>query len=278
MYYECIFYIKIIYLYYLYIYIMFKIKIKLESLLYNNDKEALNYLKYQNINIDEYDKEIEKKIVNEIELNVRADYSIDYLLKKLSKNLMDKIDVNEQKNKKIKTCVYCFADRDLENPENKNEIIIIDKNIKISKIQNQIDIDNIDIDQEDVSEIEFNDDELSDIDYDELSDIDYDELSDIDYGGGQNGNKILLCKNCKKVYFFHKYFDWKTYTGDYKNYRGIFPFPELIYLRNNENKISFNLIDNQRKEIPYIYNEKSILSPYDNIKNINMAFFKQIYL
>jgi len=254
---------------------MFKIKIKLESLLYNNDKEALNYLKYQNINIDEYDKEIEKKIVNEIELNVRADYSIDYLLKKLSKNLMDKIDVNEQKNKKIKTCVYCFADRDLENPENKNEIIIIDKNIKISKIQNQIDIDNIDIDQEDVSEIEFNDDELSDIDYDELSDIDYDELSDIDYGGGQNGNKILLCKNCKKVYFFHKYFDWKTYTGDYKNYRGIFPFPELIYLRNNEKKISFNLIDNQRKEIPYIYNEKSILSPYDNIKNINMAFFKQ---
>jgi len=254
---------------------MFKIKIKLESLLYNNDKEALDYLKYQNIDVDEYDKEIVKDIVNEIELNVQDDYSIDYLLKKLSKTLMDKIDVQEQNNRKLKTCVYCFADRDLKNPDNENKIIIVDKNIKISKIRTQSDIDAIDIDEEDVSEIEFEDEsEIS-----ELSEIDMGELSDIDYGAGvggaPNGNKILLCNNCKKVYYFHKYFDWGNANLIYKNFKGIFPFPELIYLRNNEQKLSFNLIDNQKKEIPYIYNEKSILSPYDNIRDINKQFFKQ---
>jgi len=258
---------------------MFKIRIKLESLLYNNDREALEHLKLQNINIDEYDKEIVKDVVNEIELNVRDDYSIDYLLKKLSKTLMDKIDVQEQKNKNLKTCVYCFADRDLKNPENKNEIITVDKNIKISKIQTQSDIDAIDID-DDVSEIEFEDEE-DESELSQLSDISMDEFSDTEdhfgagIGGGQNGNKILLCKNCKKVYYFNKYFDWQKYTGNYKNFKGIFPFPELIYLRNNEKKLSFNLIDNQRKEIPYIYNEKSILSPYDNIKEINKQFFRQ---
>ena len=235
-----------LFIYIIYIYIMFKIKIKLESLLYNNDKEALDYLKFQNIDVDEYDKEIVKDIVNEIELNVRDDYSIDYLLKKLSKTLMDKIDIQEQNNKKINTCVYCFADRDLKNPENKNKIIIMDKNIKISKIQTQRDIDNIDIEEEDVSEVEFEDDEseLSDIDMGELSDIE-----NIDYGagvgGGQNGNKILLCNNCKKVYFFNKYFDWQKHTGDYKNFKGIFPFPELIYLINDciaDQKKNYHLI------------------------------------
>lgn len=258
---------------------MLKIKIKLESLLYNNDKEALDYLKKidnKNININNYVQEPKKEIVNEIELEVREDYSIDYLLKKLSKKLMDKIDIQEN-NENIKTCVYCFADRDLKNIENENQIIIMDQNIKISKIKTQQEIDDIDIDEEDMSEIEFDDDfdesDLSSINIDELSDDE--ELYGAGMGGSKNGNKIFICNNCKKIYFFKKYFDWKNYKGEYKNYKGIFPFPELIYLRNKEKKLSFNLIDNQKKEIQYIYNDKSILSPYDNIIEINKQFLKK---
>ena len=255
---------------------IFKIKIKLESLLYNNDKKALDYLKFKNINIDKYDKEIVKEIVNEIELDVRDDYSIDYLLKKLSHTLFNKID-GYKRDKNLNTCVYCFADRDRKNPKNKNEIIIIDKNIKISKIQTQQDIDDIDIDN--ISEIEFNDD-LSSISIDELySDLDLlddeEEFYGAGIGGASNENKIFICNNCKKVYFFNKYFDWEHYKEDFKNYKGIFPFPELIYLRNDTQKISFNLIDNQKKEIPYIYNDKNIISPYNYIKEIEKKFLKE---
>ena len=254
---------------------MFKLKIKLESLLYNNDEEALDYLRFKNINIDEYDQETRKGIVNEIELEVREDYSIDYLLKKLSKTLMNKIDYQYQKehnNEELKTCVYCFADRDLKKPENVNKIILMDKNMKINKIRTQAEIDAIDVEEDELSEIDFDSDE------EELSDIDMDELSEIDYGaggGGQNGNKILMCNNCKKCYFYNKYFDWKKAPVNYENFRDIFPFPELIYLRNETKKLSFNLIDNQRKELPYEYNEKNILSPYNHIKEIEKKFFKQ---
>jgi len=213
---------------------MLKIKIKLESLLYNNDNEAIEYLKFKNIPVDEYDREIKKDIVNVIELEVREDYSIDYLLKKLSKKLMNQIDVQYTKKtqKELKTCVYCFADRDLKNPENENKIIIMDRNIEIKKIKNKEDIDNIDIEDDDVSEIDLDDDisELSDIEFDDISDIDNME------GGGMNGKKILLCNNCKKVYFYNKYFDWTTFQTDYNTFDDIFPFPELIYLRNEKKK------------------------------------------
>jgi hypothetical protein len=248
---------------------MFKIKIKLESLLYNNDNEAIEYLKFKNIPVDEFDKEIKKDIVNEIELEVRDDYSIDYLLKKLSRTLMDKIDVQHTKKtkKELKTCVYCFADRDLKNPENQNEIIIMDKNIKINKISKQKDIDDIDIEEDDVSEIDFDEEELSDIDMGDLSDVENIE------GGGMNGGKILLCKNCKKAYFYNKYFDWVKYQENYENFSDIFPFPELIYLRNKKKKLTFNLIDSQRKEIPYQLNEQDMMSPYNNIKEIEKKFF-----
>ena len=253
---------------------MLKIKIKLESLLYNNDNEAIEYLKFKNIPVDEYDREIKKDIVNVIELEVRDDYSIDYLLKKLSRTLMDKIDIQHTKKtqKDLKTCVYCFADRDLKNPKNENEIIIMDGNIKINKITKMKDIDDIDIEEDDISEIEFDefDDEIS-----ELSDIDLDDISDIENigGGGINGKKILLCNNCKKVYFYNKYFDWATFQSDYDTFSDIFPFPELIYLRNEKQKLTFNLIDSQRKEIPYEFNDKNFMSPYDNIKEIERKFF-----
>ena len=251
---------------------MLKIKIKLESLLYNNDNKALSDLKKLNINTDDYDKEIVKDIVNEIELDVRDDYSIDYLLKKLSRTLFDKID-GYKRDKNLNTCVYCFADGDRKNPENKNKIIIIDQNANpVNEIETQEHLDNMDIDEFEGSDIVITDDE----DYDDSDDSSL-SLVSANYGagigGGQNGNKIFICNNCKKVYFFDKYSDWRQ--GDYENFKGIFPFPELIYLRNNEKKLSFNLIDNQRKEISYIYNGKSILSSYDNIKDINRQFFKQ---
>jgi hypothetical protein len=211
---------------------MLKIKIKLESLLYNNDDKALSNLKKLNINTDEYDKEIVKDIVNEIELNVRDDYSIDYLLKKLSRTLFDKID-GYKRDKNLNTCVYCFADGDRKNPENKNKIIIIDQNVHpVDEVETQEHIDNMDIDEFEGSEIVITDDEDYDSDDSDDSSL---SLVSANYGagigGGQNGNKIFICNNCKKVYFFDEYSDWRK---DYTNYKGIFPFPELIYLRNNE--------------------------------------------
>lgn len=181
------------------------IKIKLESILYNNDKYALEILKKNNLykNIEKYEKPIEKKIVNEIIIDIEKDNTIDYMLKKLSFNLFEKIE--KENNKKTYNCFYCFADSDKENPSNKNEIINLKKKEvnNVPKIEEEIDIDEIDINDEELSEIDLED--LEEMDLEELSDIS--GLSELEGGNKkEEKNKIFICKNCKKVYFMNKYF------------------------------------------------------------------------
>lgn len=242
------------------------VKINLETILYNNDKTTLNYIKSKKLieNIEDYEKPIEKKIVNQIDIEIRKDDTIDYMLKKLCSKLFSLLE--KENNKKNKHCFYCFADRDLENKKDLNEIIKITNIISLKKIEKIEDIDNIDINDEELEELEIDEeeDELS-----ELSDID---LSDIEqFGGSKDKNNIFICKNCKKVYFFNKYFNYKD--SDLTKYNDIFPFPELFYLRNNQEKLSFKLIDNQRKTIEYKYNNNNIISPYNEIQNVNKTFF-----
>jgi len=237
------------------------VKIKLETILHNNDKIAIQYLKDKKLyNTEEYEKEIKTKIVNEFDIDLKEDNNIDYVLKKLSFELFNLLDIDNNKNDKH--CFYCFESKNKDTGD-KNEIIKVSRNIKIDKITKIEDIDDMDID-EDFSDIEIDDDELSDI-----SDLDLSDIEDME-GGSRNKNNIFICKNCKKIYFFNKYFNYKD--SDLKNYNDIFPFPELFYMRNKEEIMQFSLIDNQRKKIEYIYNEKNITSPYNELKNINKTF------
>lgn len=241
------------------------VNIKLESILYNNDKNALEYIKSKNLldNIEEFEKPIEKKIVNEILIDIKEDDTIDFLLKKLSLNLFKLLEI--ENNKDSYHCFYCFADKNLNKKDEKNEIIKISKNISISKIEDIKDLDEFDIDEDELSEIELDDDELS-----EISDLESSEQ----FGGGSKKNNIFICKNCKKIYFFNKYFNYKD-TTDLNKFNDIFPIPELFYLRNNNEKLSFKLIDNQRKKIEYVYNNLDINSPYNVLDSVNKTFINK---
>lgn len=242
------------------------VKIKLESILYNNDKTTIEYIKEKNLisNIEDYEKPIEKKIVNEISINIKEDDTIDYLLKKLSYNLFKLLEI--ENNKESYHCFYCFSDRNLNNKEDMNEIIKVNKNISVSKIEKQKDIDDISVDDDELSEIDFDDDELS-----EISDLDLSETEQ--FGGGGDKKNIFICKNCKKIYFFNKYFNYRD--QNLVSYNDIFPLPELFYLRNENDVLSFKLIDNQRKKIDYKYNDKDIISPYNELENIGKQFFNK---
>lgn len=242
------------------------IKIKLESILYNNDINAIKYLKDNNLyDVKDYEKEIEKNIVNEINIEINEDDTIDYLLKKISHKLFSELE-NDKNKKDDYCCFYCFSRENKETKE-KNEIIKVKKNISISKIKTQEEIDDIEIEDE-MSDIEL-EDELS-----EISDLDLSDITDMEGGNNSKSkNNIFICKNCKKIYFFNKYFDFRD--TKLKEYNDIFPLPELFYLRNNEKKLSFNLIDNQRKTIEYKYNDKNIESPYNVLNEINKTFLSK---
>ena len=137
------------------------IHFNIHSLLYNNDPDAIEALKQlgEYETYKSYDKEVERKIVNKITLNINDDDTIDYIKRKLSLELFEKI-----KNKKDqKTCFYCF--RDHNDAGKKNEIIELKE------------------DKEDVEDDLFKDFKIKkkeDIEDDDLDDINLDDLSDFE--------------------------------------------------------------------------------------------------
>ena len=75
------------------------IHFNIHSLLYNNDPDAIETLKqlgkYETYK--SYDKEVQPKIVNKITLSINDDDTIDYIKRKLSLELFEKI--KDKKNK-----------------------------------------------------------------------------------------------------------------------------------------------------------------------------------
>jgi hypothetical protein len=231
------------------------ITFNLNSLLYNNDKEAIEtlkgmglYEKYKN-----FDKPQVSSIVNSFKLRINDDDSIDFIKKKLSLMLIEKID--EDKNKNKKCCFYCFNN-------NNNEVIEMKKSLKKDVFK----------DFSKKKEEEKEEDLLDDLDFsdeDEDSDVESIDIDDImAMDGGGKKNKIFVCNNCKKIYFFKRYFS----IEDYEKYDDIYPFPDLFYMWNGDRKIGFNLIDIQKKGIEYKKGDMDLTSPFENVTTINRKY------
>ena len=240
-----------------------KLNIKINSLLYNNDPIAINILKEKELyeKYKNYDKEVQNKIVNNIILEVNKDDTVDYIKKKLSLFLFEKI-----KNKKNqKTCFYCFSDKNINN--NKlNEIIILDKQFQDKKIKEE--------DEEDEEMKDFLEDLDLDLDDEDLDlDLDLDdEEEEIEQTGGNSKknnkySKIMICHNCCKCYLFDKYFNI-----DFEYFNDIYPFPEIINLSTKDDIFGYKFINNQRKKIELMINDIELNNPFENISQINKEF------
>jgi hypothetical protein len=249
----------------------------INSLLYNHDNDAIEMLKSQNKYnlIKDYEKPVQNKIVNTIKLEVNDDDTIDYIKKKLSLALFNKI----QNKKNQKTCFYCFSDKDIITNKS-NDIIISKSNIlsgistkKISEKEEKNEINFL----EDNLEEDF---DLGDINLDDLSDDESDDesiasinISEIlqngagkkQKGGSKDEKKIMICHNCKKCYMFDSYFD----IDKFENYNDIFPLPELFHLSTEKEILGYNLIDIQRKKIPLMLQDINVTNPFENITLIN---------
>lgn len=249
-----------------------KINFILHGLYYNNNKDAINKLKelgkYEQY--QKYDKkEVEyHKNINKISLEINDDDTIDYIKKKLSVELYNKLEKNS------KTCHYCFS-----NSNNKNEVIntqkteedifqdifTIDKK-KFKKKQDEDEESDFDL-----SPVDDDDDDLDKLLEEDFVDDDDDEsdsLASISIGpsltsqrgaGKKKNKKIFICHNCRKIYFFN---------GFDVNNTDIFPFAELFYLWSNEEIIGHDIINNQKKKIEL----EDFMSPFKNIKKIDGIF------
>ena len=259
----------------------------IHSLLHNNDVDAIEYLKKHNLykKYKDFDKPIETRITNTIKLTVNFDDTIDYIKKKLALYLFDKIKIDEDSKKQKTTCFYCFKDGSTMKT---NEIIKTREvfvNRILSKVKKQQDNEMKEELIEEKEDMEDIDEMLNDIDFSDLSDADY--LNELDSlmtpsleqnGGsikntkviGEQPKNIMVCHNCKKIYFFTKYFSLRNY----ENFNDIYPFPELFHMHNNKDIFGYSLIDFQQKQIPLELEisktEKiQITDPYVNIDKIN---------
>jgi len=244
-----------------------KIHFNINSLLYNNDEDAIEMLKSMGKydKYKSYDKSVQKKIVNKISLEVNDDDSIDYIKRKLSLHLFDKI--KDTKNQK--TCFYCFADRNKDGKV--NEIIKTQEDLFKG-----IEIEEKKEDDEDLGLDDINLDDLSDFDEDEdesesLASVDISELfggskkkKSKNQKGGSKKRNIMVCHNCCKCYLFNSHFN----IDDFEKYDDIFPFPELFHLSKNEQIMGYSLIDNQRKNLELLIKGKDITNPFLNITSI----------
>jgi hypothetical protein len=221
--------------------------INIHSLLYNNDPEALKILKdigkYNDYK--KYDKDVEPKIVNKIKLEIYTDDTIEYIKKKLSLELFEKIKENNKGK-----CFYCFDNKN-------NEIIDVSskKDISYEKENDESD------DLGDLSDIE-------DIDYEDIEN--FEELDDILEGGGKN-MKIMICHNCCKCYMMRNYFS----GTNYEKFNDIYPFPEIIHLSTENNILGYDFRDGRNdKKINLELNNNNISNPYNHISKVNNEFLK----
>ena len=239
------------------------VSFNIKSLLYNNDIEAIEVLKQLKLysKYASYDKDIIERVVNTIKLTINDDDTIDYIKKKLSLELFQKLKVSKTINK---TCFYCFSDKNIKTHKTNEIIKVEDKTTIVEedlftefKTKKKEDI-------EEDSDDEFNLDDLSDMSDDEsLASIDISEL--LQDGGAKKTKNIMVCHNCKKIYFFKNHFD----INNFEKYDDIFPLPDLFYFWNDTNKIGYKLIDNNQNDLIDIGIQESFNSPFSNIKDIN---------
>ncbi len=230
------------------------ITFKIKSLLYNNDVEAIEYLKRLKLynKYSQYDRVVESKVVNTIKMDFYTEDMIDYIKKIFTLHLFDKI--KKENNKDKNTCFYCFAHK---GNGKDNEIIKINQ-----KEEKEDDFGDIDEFDEDLADILGDDDEESDIESVDISDMTggaRDKNKDLDM---ETNRKIMVCHNCCKIYLFNKYYN------DQLEYDDIFPIPELITFFHNDNMIGHNYIDNMRKPVELSLKNIDIRFPYDNITEI----------
>jgi hypothetical protein len=242
-------------------------KIKLHSLLYNHDFNALEELKTKRIDIyNDMNKPIETGIVNTIDVKIDKQDNVEFLKHAITNLLIDKLKIGKKNN----TCFYCFNNK---GGDKENEIINVKKSVKkfsLKKIKLDDDEDFLDEEKED--DIDLDDIDLDDIDLDDIELDEDDEdfnLDDIMQNGGSRGSNIMVCHNCKKVYFFNKYID--IFKVD--KYDDIYPIPELFYLWNDKGeKYTFTMKDNFNKEIEYKIIEDNLINPLENLQKINKKY------
>lgn len=247
------------------------ISVNLHGLLYNNDENAIEILQQLNL-LDKYKnflKEPKSAIINKLKVTVRENDSIDYVKRKLTLELFERI--KESKNNK--TCFYCF------NEHKDNEIIKLSKDVEIKKVEKLSPTEDIDITEDEISDIELEDKDLldSDIDFDDDIDALLEEVEDINLefeqlGGAKSNQKIFVCHNCKKIYVFENYFNVKYFD----EYQDIFPLPELFYLWKNEKQLGHSYkkkVFGKRIDIDLSINDKSYISPYENLDDVSRNIY-----
>ena len=242
-----------------------KLTFNINSLLYNHDNDAVNTLQEQfPAKYNQYkhflNKPVEVKTTNKITMDIHTDDSIDYIKKKLSIKLFNDM--------KKSSCLYCFNDTDTEVVSVK--VKSATKNIFDLKIgkkketkEDDIDLDDIDLDDLDIDDLDLDDLDLEDVSVGSMDISDISEMS----GGAKNTSKnVFICNHCKKIYSFDDYFK----ISEFDKYTGVFPFPEIISFTNKNNlPVSFQVVDNMRKQIEYSFDTFEAKSPFHNINNID---------
>ena len=225
-----------------------KLNIKLEGLLYNNDKDALEEAIKYDKKYKIFENKVKRSEVNNFELEIEKDDMIDTLLKKLNIKLFEKI---EYKNKEDKHCLYCFKNH------KKNEIIDFTKKVDKNKELKEL--------------LGFDDEEDLDLDLDiDFEDFDLDEEEEDNIYGGSKGKnkkqKIFVCYNCMKIYYFNEYYKIE------KTYKDIFPYTDLFYLFVNDITLPYNYyLKNNKKKV---YDLNIPKNPLDDIEKVNYKYIK----
>jgi hypothetical protein len=252
-----------------------KLTINLHSLLYNHDENAIEILR-QLGKLEKYNKLLNKEpkesVVNKINIVVHENDSIDYIKRKLTLDLFERIKDTKNNN----TCFYCFDEH------KDNEIITLTKDVKIKEEQEKfISTDDIEVsDDDDISDVEIDDEDLlldSDEDIDDDIDALLDEVDDINleieqFGGAKTKKKVFVCHNCKKIYLFENYYDVKYFN----EYNDIFPLPELLYFWKNDKQIghSYNKkVFGKRTDINLTIDGNDYVSPYANLEEVSRKIY-----
>ena len=219
-----------------------KINIQLNSLLYNNDKEALEELLRMDKKYEIFNNKVKKSIVNNFEVDIEIDDMVDTLLKKLNIDLFERITY--QNNKDNKTCLYCFKEH------KNNEIINLKSKSKKGKdLKELLDLD-IDLD---LDEFDLSDDE------------ELDDLFKIN-GGSKKNDKIFVCYNCMKVYYFNDYFKIE------KTFKDIFPYQNAFYLYIKDITLQHSYY--KKKNKTKVYDLDFPINLYDDLDKVNDEYIK----